>query len=127
MAMGFAVLGFTHYWAKSKRGKWVVKRKTRQKKMQAIIQNLKDTCRIHKHEKLKDQSKLLKSKLRGLYQYYGIRGNFVSLKRMYQIAIYAWFKWLNRRSQRKSYTWKGYWELVKYFKLPSPRIIHHNV
>ena len=120
-------LGFTHYWAKSKRGNWVVKRKTRQKKMQAIIQNLKDTCKMHRHEKLKDQSKLLKSKLRGLYQYYGIRGNFVSLNRMYQIAIYAWFKWLNRRSQRKSYTWKGYWELLKYFKLPSPRIIHHNV
>lgn len=123
----FDFLGFTHYWAKSKRGKWVVKRKTRQKKMQAITQNLKDTCRIHKHEKLKDQSRLLKSKLRGLYQYYGIRGNFVSLDRMYQIAIYAWFKWLNRRSQRKSYTWKGYWELLKYFNLPKPKIIHHNV
>jgi group II intron reverse transcriptase/maturase len=123
----FDFLGFTHYWAKSKRGKWVVKRKTRQKKMQAIIQNIKDTCKIHKHEKLKDQSKLLKSKLRGLYQYYGIRGNFVSLNRMYQITLYAWFKWLNRRSQRKSYTWKGYWELIKYFKFPRPKIIHHNV
>ncbi len=123
----FDFLGFTHYWSKSQRGNWVVKRKTRQKKMQAILQNIKDTCRIHKHEKLKDQSKILKSKLRGLYQYFGIRGNFVSLNRIYQITLYAWFKWLNRRSQRKSYTWKGYWELLKYFKLPKPRIIHYNV
>ncbi len=123
----FDFLGFTHYWSKSQRGNWVIKRKTRQKKMQAIVQNMKDTCRIHKHEKLKDQSKILKSKLRGLYQYFGIRGNFISINRMYQIAIYAWFKWLNRRSQRKSYTWKGYWELLKYFNLPKPRIIHYNV
>jgi group II intron reverse transcriptase/maturase len=123
----FDFLGFTHYWAKSQRGKWVVKRKTRQKKMQAVTKGLRDTCKIHKHEKLKDQSKLLSSKLRGLYQYYGIRGNFIAINRMYQICIYAWFKWLNRRSQRKSYTWKGFWELLKYFKLPKPRIIHHNV
>lgn len=123
----FDFLGFTHYWAKSQRGKWVVKRKTRQKKMQAVTKGLKDTCKIHKHEKLKEQSKLLSSKLRGLYQYYSIRGNFIAINRMYQICIYAWFKWLNRRSQRKSYTWKGFWELVKYFKLPKPRIIHHNV
>jgi group II intron reverse transcriptase/maturase len=123
----FDFLGFTHYWGKSQKGKWMVKRKTRQKKMQAIIQNLKDTCKIHKHEKLKEQSKVLKSKLRGLYQYYGIRGNFISINRMYRIVLYAWFKWLNRRSQRKSYTWKGYWELINYFNLPKPKIIHYNV
>jgi group II intron reverse transcriptase/maturase len=123
----FDFLGFTHYWAKSRSGKWVVKRKTRQQKMQAIIQNLKDTCKTHKHEKLKEQSKILKSKLRGFYQYYGIRGNFISLNRMSRIALYTWFKWLNRRSQRKSYTWKGYWKLLNYFKLPKPKIIHYNV
>jgi RNA-directed DNA polymerase len=123
----FDFLGFTHYWGKSQKGKWVVKRKTRQKKMQSIIQNLRDTCKIHKHEKLIEQGKVLKSKLRGLYQYFGIRGNFVSINRMYQIAIYAWYKWSNRRSQRHSYTWKGYWNLLDYFKLPKPRIVHHNV
>lgn len=123
----FDFLGFTHYWTKSQRGNWIVKRKTCQKKMQAIVKNLRDTCKIHKHEKLKDQSKLLKQKLRGLYQYFGIRGNFIAINRMYQITIYAWFKWLNRRSQRKSYTWKGYGDVLKYFHLPKPRIIHYNV
>lgn len=123
----FDFLGFTHYWGKSRKGKWVVKRKTRQKKMQAIMRNLKDACKLHRHLKLKEQIKVLNSKLRGLYQYYGIRGNFVSLYRMYRIVLSAWFKWLNRRSQRKSYTWAGFWGLVKYFKLASPKIIHYNV
>jgi group II intron reverse transcriptase/maturase len=122
----FDFLGFTHYWAKSQRGNWVVKRKARLKKMQVIVKNLRDTCKRHKHEKLRDQSKRLKSKLRGLYQYFGIRGNFIAIRRMYEITICAWFKWLNRRSQRKSYTWKGYGEVLKYFQLPKPRIVHHN-
>jgi group II intron reverse transcriptase/maturase len=123
----FDFLGFTHYWGKSRKGKWVVKRKTRQKKMQAIIQKMKDTCKRHRHEKLREQVKALNQILRGLYQYYGIRGNFMSLYRMYRIALSAWFKWLNRRGQRKSYTWAGFWDLVKYFKLASPKIIHNNV
>jgi RNA-directed DNA polymerase len=123
----FDFLGFTHYWTKSQKGNWIVKRKTSQKKMRVIVKNLKDTCKMHKHEKLKEQSHLLSSKLRGLYQYFGIRGNFIAINRMYKICIHAWFKWLNRRSQRNSYTWKGYWELLKHFRLPKPKIIHANV
>ena len=123
----FDFLGFTHYCTKSQRGNWIVKRKTRQKKMQAITQSIKDSCKIHKHERLRVQAKRLKAKLRGLYQYFGIRGNFISINRMYKITIYAWFKWLNRRSQRHSYTWKGYLGLLNYFKLPKPRIVHYNV
>lgn len=123
----FDFLGFTHYWTKSQKGNWIVKRKTSQKKMRVIVKDLRDTCKKHKHEKLKEQSHLLSSKLRGLYQYFGIRGNFIAINRMYKICISAWFKWLNRRSQRNSYTWKGYWELLKYFRLPKPKIVHANV
>ena len=123
----FDFLGFTHYWAKSQRGYSVVKRKTSRKKMQAVIKDFHDTCKIHKHEKLKIQAKLLSSKLRGRYRYYGIRGNFIAINRMYQQCVCAWFKWLNRRSQHNSYTWQGFWDLLNYFKLPKPRILHYNV
>jgi len=123
----FDFLGFTHYWTKTQRGNPVVKRKTCHKKMQGVIRKLTDTCRFNKHAKLKDQYKLLCSKLRGLYQYYGIRGNFISINRMYRTVIKAWFKWLNRRSQRHSYTWKGYRELLRHFTFPWPRIMHYNV
>ncbi len=123
----FDFLGFTHYWTKSQRGNFVVKRRTSKLKMQKAIKNLVDTCKLKRHEKLKDQCKLLSSKLRGLYQYYGIRGNFLALFRMYRLTVHSWFKWLNRRSQRKSYTWKAFRDLLKHFKLPTPRIIHYNV
>jgi len=123
----FDFLGFTHYWAKSQKGYPVVKRKTSSKKMQVVLKDFYDTCMKHKHEKLKDQCKLLASKLRGRYRYYGIRGNFVSIRRMYQSCLCAWFKWLNRRSQHNSYTWQGFDELLKHFSLPKPKIVHYNV
>lgn len=123
----FDFLGFTHYWAKSQKGYNVVKRRTSKKKMQKALQNLRDCCKITRHKKLIDQCKLLSSKLRGLYQYYGIRGNFLSIYRMYRDAINSWYKWLNRRSQKKSYTWKGFSEILKIFPIPKPRIFHINV
>lgn len=123
----FDFLGFTHYWAKSQKGYNVVKRRTSKKKMHNAIQNLRECCKDSRHKKLKDQYKLLSSKLRGLYQYYGIRGNFLAIKKMYLDAKYSWFKWLNRRSQHNSYTWKGYGELLKLFVLPYPKIVHINV
>lgn len=123
----FDFLGFTHYWGTSKRSNPVVKRRTSKKKLQKAIKNLTETCKHNKHLRLKVQRKLLSSKLRGMYQYYGIRGNYYALYRLYRATYHAWFKWLNRRSQRKSYTWEGFKELIKIFVLPRPRIIHHNV
>lgn len=123
----FDFLGFTHYWARSQKGYHVVKRRTCKKKMHKAIQNLRECCKDNRHMKLKDQYKLLCSKLRGLYQYYGIRGNYLALKKMYLDVKYSWYKWLNRRSQRNSYTWKGYGDLLNFFTLPRPKIVHHNV
>jgi exonuclease III len=123
----FDFLGFTHYWAKSQKGYKVIKRRTSMKKMRKVIQNIRECCKENRHLKLKGQYKLLCSKLRGLYQYYGIRGNFLALKKMYLDVKYSWYKWLNRRSQRNSYTWKGYGDLLNYFTFPRPRIVHYNV
>jgi RNA-directed DNA polymerase len=123
----FDFLGFTHHWAKSQKGYNVVRRRTAKKKMLKAILNLRKSCKENRHMKLKDQFKLLRSKLLGLYQYYGIRGNFLALQKMYLDAKYSWYKWLNRRSQHNSYTWKGYGDLLNHFTLPKPRIVHMNV
>ncbi len=64
----------------------------------------------------------LNSKLRGYYNYYGVRGNYDSLASFFYHAIKLLFKWLNRRSQRKSYTWTGFKELLKHFGIAKPRI-----
>ena len=120
-------LGFTHYWTKSQKGNNVIKRRTSKKGLHKAINKIYDSCKYNRHERLSEQHKLLSSKLRGLYQYYGIRGNFISIRTLYQKTVYAWLYWLNKRSQHNSYTWKGYMELLKHFVLPKPKIVHWNV
>jgi len=64
----------------------------------------------------------LNAKLRGYYNYFGVIGNYKSLASFYYQAMRRLFKRLNRRSQRKSYTWAGFYELLKYFRIEKPRI-----
>jgi group II intron reverse transcriptase/maturase len=123
--LGF--LGFIHYWTISHKGNNIIKRRTGKKGLHKAIKKLYDSCRFNRHDRLKDQYKLLCSKLRGLYQYYGVRGNYFSIKVLHNKAIHFWFYWLNRRSQHNSYTWAGYKDLLKHFVLPNPKIIHWNV
>ena len=63
-------------------------------------------------------------KLLGYYNYYGVTGNSQSLNSFVYQVIGLLFKWLNRRSQRKSYKWEGFIELVKCFGIAKPRILH---
>ena len=120
-------LGFTHYWTKSKRGSAIIKRRTTSKGLRKGIKKIEDSCRYNRHEPLKKQFGQLRSKLQGLYQYYGIRSNFKALQVFYQSAIKRWYYWLNKRSQTNSYTWEGYKALLRHFALPKPRIVHTNV
>jgi len=65
----------------------------------------------------------LSQKLLGHFNYYGVSGNYGMLKKFYRAAIRIVFKWLNRRSQRKSCNWRGFIEMLTYFNIPRPRII----
>lgn len=123
----FDFLGFTHFWAKSQRGFWVVKRKTKRAKVNYICNALYNYCKNNRHLSVREQWTDLCMKIRGYYAYFAIRGNFIFLKQIHNRATKFWFKWLNRRSQYNSYTWKGFRELLKVFRLPYPKITHYNV
>lgn len=71
---------------------------------------------------MREQFQLLNAKLRGYYNYYGVRGNYDSLNEFFQQVQRLHLKWLNRRSQRPSYNWAGYRELLRRFILERPRI-----
>src|SRR3954449_10545584 len=76
----FDFLGFTHYWGRSLRGAWVVKRKTAKGRLKRALAALSEWCRKHLHLPIKEQHQKLSQKLRGHYGYYGITGNSSSLK-----------------------------------------------
>ena len=120
----FTFLGFKHYWRKSRKGNWVVYRKTDSKRLARAIAAIAQWCRNFRHTPLKEQRAMLAVKLKGHYAYYGITCNSQSIAQYYWAVRGTWFKWLNRRSGRKSYTWKQFTEYLKNFPLPTPRIVH---
>ena len=122
----FDFLGFTHYWARTRRGGWTVKRKTCRKRQRRAMTRIWQWCRWHRHWSLTDQVQVLRRKLHGHYGYYGIRGNSRELGTYLAYVKRAWRYWLSRRSRsRKSHlTYEAFERLLVLFPLPAARIVH---
>jgi RNA-directed DNA polymerase len=120
----FDFLGFTHYWAKSRRGNWVVKRKTAKKRLRRAMKMFWQWCRQNRHLPLQEQHKQLCQKLRGYYQYYAVRDNVRMLRKVHRHVERSWRYWLSRRSRKSKIPWKECNKLWRYYPLPTPRIIH---
>jgi len=121
----FDFLGFTHFWAKSLKGYWVIKWKTMRKRLCRFIKSIWQWCRINRHKPLVEQHKALYAKLRGYYQYYGVRHNYKALRIVLHEVRRAWKYWLSRRSNSDRMNWKVFFRFMdNQMPLPRPRIIH---
>ena len=120
----FDLLGFTHYWGRSRRGKWVVKKKTSKKSFRRSVRSVAQWCRRFRHEKVWWQHRALVRKLNGHYGYYGITGNGTALGRFLVAVTRAWWKWLSRRSHRARLTWDRFNAILRRYPLPAPRVVH---
>ena len=119
----FDFLGFEFRWGTDRKGQARLKRRTSRKKFRNSIKRAAEWCKKNRHLRLGEQFKLLSAKLRGYYNYYGVNGNYESLKEFDHLVQRLHLKWLNRRSQCPSYTWQGYCVLRQQFALARPRII----
>jgi len=120
----FDLLGFTHYWSLSRRGFWVVKRKTAKDRFSRGLRNIKEWCRKNRHNFLYLQHRDLSRKLKGHFAYFGITGNSKALTRFRHEVVKIWKKWLGRRSQKSTLTWERYNRLLNRYPLPRPIAIH---
>lgn len=118
----FDFLGFTHFWGRSRRGNWLVKRKTASDRMTRFLRQLNQWCQDNRHAPIAWQQTQLLSKLRGHSGYYGITGNSKSLSSVHHWAKRIWRKWLSRRSQKSALTWDRFNRLLKRYPLPNLRI-----
>ena len=119
----FDFLGFTHYWAQSRSGNWVIKRKTASSRFTRAVAAISQWCRKNRHRPVADQHKELCQKLRGHFNYYGITSNSSALSRFRNEVIWLWYKWLSRRnSQRPKWSWFN--RLLKRYALPPAKVIH---
>lgn len=120
----FNFLGFTHYWGKSRKGKWVVKRNTERSRFGRALKAVGDWCKRNRHLPVREQWEALQCKLRGHYNYYGITGNFRALRNFLFEAQKVWHKWLNRRSRGNDMPWERFALLLRRYPLPPARVVH---
>lgn len=119
----FELLGFTHFWGRSRRGQPVVQRKTASSRFSRALQRISEWCRLNRHREVAEQHDLLSSKVRGHYGYFGITGNGRALGRFLHQVERLWRRWLDRRSSRAKMTWDRFRVLLRRYPLPPPRIV----
>ena len=121
----FAFLGFEHYWGETLNGGWAIKRKTQGKRLRRFLSGIHEWCRKNRHLNIVEQYQTLKSKLRGHYQCYGVRGNFKMLEVAFEHTERVWKRWLSRRNSKHRLNWEQWmvrWQAV--CPLPKPRVVH---
>ena len=123
----FDLLGFTHFWAKSRKGNWVVKHKTSKSRFARAIKKVALWCKRHRHQPVAVQHQALTAKVRGHYQYFGITGNYRALARFVRQVEWAWFRWLGRRSDSASRLWTDFARTMRRYPLPAPRIARSRI
>lgn len=119
----FSFLGFTHYVGRSRTGRFVVGRKTDAKRMRKKLKLLGERLRGLRSEGGRAMVDYARRHLRGHIQYYGVSGNSRGVSGYVYFATGLLFKWLNRRSQRRSLNWKRFGEVIRPL-LPTARIVH---
>ncbi|MBN0989856.1 group II intron reverse transcriptase/maturase [Amphritea pacifica] len=110
-------LGFEVYWGISYRGKVAVHRKTAREKQRASIKEMVRWIKYNRSRPIQELLSVVKRKLKGFENYFGTPGNSKSLSRLYYQTVRTLYKWLNRRSQRRSYNWSEFAQLLRWFNV----------
>ncbi len=120
----FDLLGFTHYWGLSRKGFWVVKRRTASTRFRRAVTRIAQWLRIHRHDPVAEQHQTLWQKLQGHFGYYGITGNGEALSRFRYTVVCLWRKWLQRRKRCGFLSWDRFQRLLGRYPLPAAVVVH---
>ena len=121
----FDFLGFTHFWGRSRRGNWVVRRKTARDRLRRGLRRIGEWCRRNRHRPVAEQHQELCVQLRGHYAYFGITGNTLWLRQFKHGVERAWQRWLHRRSRSTSdMPWARFRCLLQRYPLHPARAVH---
>ncbi len=116
----FTFLGFEFYWEADTKGEPRVWRRTARKRLRASIRACKDWIKAHRHYPLPRLIPAMIRKVRGHYNYFRAVGNMTSLWIFHREVVKLLYKWLNRRSQRRSLTWHGIKRVLAAYAFPAP-------
>lgn len=120
----FDFLGFTHYWSKSRRGNYVVKKKTAKSRFRRTLRSIKEWLRDNRHLTMVKQQEKLNQKLRGHDAYFGVTGNSRMLGELRWQVAKLWRKWLGRRNRGSPMNWERFKALLRVYPLAPARVVH---
>ncbi len=118
----FVFLGFEFYWGTDSNGKARLRRRTARKKQKAALTEYYQWIKKMRSFKLNEWLPQLKRKLVGFSNYFGLPDNSRSLNYVHNYVLHSLYKWLNRRSGRKSYNWSNFKKMLEYFQIETPRV-----
>lgn len=110
-------LGFRFYWDMDFKGESRLRRKTAPRKHKATLHAFYHWIKLNRHRRLNRFMPELKRKIVGFSNYFALPDNSLSVSRVYNHILHTLYKWLNRRSQRRSFNWKGMKDMLKYFQI----------
>lgn len=117
----FNFLGFTHYASKSRKGNFLIKVRTEKKRRRNALKEMNTYLKkTRSRMKIKDIWQVLESKLRGHYNYYGVSSNSYEIQNFYYKTVLLTYKWMNRRSQKRSFNWDSFNKYLNKYPLPKP-------
>lgn len=119
----FDLLGMTLYWGRSRRGNWVVRKKTAKSRLRRGLRRISLWCQDHRHDPVKSQQQTLCRKLQGHYAYYGVTGNYRALAQFFEQVKRIWHKWLSRRNNTPI-NWDRMNAILRAYPLSRPRVVH---
>ena len=117
----FDFLGFTVLWSRSRQGHWYVATHTRMARLRKAKKAINQWCNRHRHLLVEEQHAALVRRIRGHFNYFDVRGNIRRVRLLIRDVERSWHKWLNRRSQRSTMSWKRFKNLLRDYPLPVPK------
>ena len=123
----FVFLGFEFYWGTDAYGKARLRRRTSAKKQKGTLSEYYQWIKAKRSFKLREWLPQLKRKMVGFRNYFGLPDNSRSLANLYSYVLHTLYKWLNRRSGRKSYNWSDFKKMLTYFKIEVLKVSKRNV
>jgi RNA-directed DNA polymerase len=119
----FDLLGFTHFWGRTRRGGWAIQRQTASNRFNRAVKKIAQWCRGHRHLPVAEQHMKLSQKLHGHDAYYGLTGNYRMLSQLRHVVKQVWRKWLARRRAGPG-SWASLGSVWQRFPLPYARVTH---
>lgn len=126
-AKTFDFLGFTHYWAKSRKGWWVIKCKTAKNRLARAIKAVQAWCKDNMHIPIPEQQQALNRKLQGHCGYFGITGNSNSINSFRHWMLRSWQRSLNRRNRERSMNWERFSKLLEQYPIKPAIAVHSGL